>query len=689
MRKHRLLILLLLVVLLAACIPQAMPTEIIIPTPTPVPFKFGPQTADEAQELLTQAEKTVLEVGHYADYRSQVYLVAEYAAWDALHRFPDDLRAATWKWKFAYYAALIGDSEAANGTYMDLITNALNEKKVTVADLPLWFQSGESSKDDSLTPPFIMTVINFSGKQEDQKYLIRLGSKYSDVASCYLLDNILSKYSISVIYDGFLDGHSLMNRNGLDCQLKDLTNDGTEDVIVTNYYFTHDNSSNRTQIFDVTTLPPRPLPFSNFIYRDRYKTWNVEDYPVVNGKSQIKTTDDFYRCSARITQTFEWNGVEFSSVDASAQIDKENAPLKECGYQFFSKTENLSVETRVRILEEAIKFYEPVAADDEEMQILDKLRVQKGLVYLFENQPNQVRQVFQEILQDPYQKDGIWQKPIQDFLDVYKVQSDIYRACSELTPCDPYVAKARGSDLSCVKVSTCNEEALNYLIKNDFSTIPVDELSSNLNKAGLDFAFNEYIDFNQDGKKELLFTISSPQKDYYSTWVAAEYLGKINLFHVSDSTTAVPEYKVTTPDQNRVFATFSIGSVLIWTRQQMGDEQTLNHISVSTMHDVKFADVIADAKTLKKLRAQIFKGVDFRNTYIEFLEIKNRNEVCPFSTPGDWTTDYYDCVSYYYDLGFVSELAGDEQTAREMYTTIVKQYPDHPLALLARNKLGK
>jgi hypothetical protein len=40
-------------------------------------------------------------------------------------------------------------------------------------------------------------------------------------------------------------------------------------------------------------------------------------------------------------------------------------------------------------------------------------------------------------------------------------------------------------------------------------------------------------------------------------------------------------------------------------------------------------------------------------------------------------------------MGFAAELVGDELTAREMYSTLISLYPSDPLALLARNKLGR
>lgn len=372
-------------------------------TPTIASFKFGPQTADEAQKLLTQAEKTVLDIGHYGDYRSQIYIVAEYAAWDAWHRFPNDSRTENWKWKLAYYAALSGDSELANNVYIDLIVKALNENQIAVADLPSWFQSGGIEKE-GLTPPFLLEVNDFSRQQKDEKFLIRLGPQYSEV-SCYLLSKSSDQYSMFVIYDGFSTGYNLMSRNSVGCDLKDLTNDGIEDVVITNYYNSHANASRKIQVFDISTQPPKPLSFSNFIYDDKFAAWNAEgEYPIAGKKNRIKTINDFYRCSARIIQVFEWDSAEFASINISVQIDKEDAALKECWYQFFSETESLSVENRIWVLDEVVSFYEPLAADDQEMQILDQLRIQKGLIYLFANQPDKTRAIFQDILKSPYQK---------------------------------------------------------------------------------------------------------------------------------------------------------------------------------------------------------------------------------------------------------------------------------------------
>lgn len=116
----------------------AMTTATTISTPTEIKdvsaYHLSPQTADKAQETLTQAEQVILNV-----YNQQIemplsqytayYQVAQYAALDALLHFPDDKRAETWRWKMAYYAAMGGDGHLATNIYSELITQALNEKR--------------------------------------------------------------------------------------------------------------------------------------------------------------------------------------------------------------------------------------------------------------------------------------------------------------------------------------------------------------------------------------------------------------------------------------------------------------------------------------------------------------------------------------------------------------------------------
>lgn len=693
MKKYRVQILLLLTFLLATCTPQAKPTEVITPTSTPVTFAFGPQTADEAQELLTQAEKTILDVSHHLDYRSQPYLVAEYAAWDALHRFPNDLRAKTWKWKFAYYAALSGDSESANDVYTELISNAVNEKKIAVADIPSWFQSGEAEKT-VVTPYFMLEVKDFLGQEKNEKYLIQLGSKYSD--SCYLLSKSPDGYSVFVLYDGFSTGYTPMDsEEGTDCQLSDLTNDNIQEAGAKSY-FRGAFPTTATRVFDISSLPPKPLPFDIIsVYNDKYALYSPHtEYLMENGKIRIKTTDDIPNCFARIIQTFEWDGVEFASVNISIQIDKKNTPLKECLYRVLSQTGNLSVENRVHILDEAIRVYEPFVTDNQERQILEELRIRKGLTYLFAEQPDKTRAVFQEILQSPYQKDGIWQRPIQNFLNQYKSQKDIYRACAALTVCDAYTSIA--SHLSCgFSINLCASDALGDIFESAASLSSFDTLIEYLKSWGVEVVEQNRVDLDLDGKDEIWFTIALPESRYYEyllrwVYVASDYPNGVHIFQTGDVINVPPDFQVAKIDENRFFVKYWERGNFVWSRNLLTNEPSLRNLPYLS-EDYPSVMRILNEDAIRRpleLREKILAGNDVHKTYVEYLRVKyTYNDACP-DLKGVIGLEY-NCGIYYFDLGFAAELAGDEKTAREMYTIIVEQYPDHPLALLAKNKLKK
>jgi tetratricopeptide (TPR) repeat protein len=161
----------------------------------------------------------------------------------------------------------------------------------------------------------------------------------------------------------------------------------------------------------------------------------------------------------------------------------------------------------------------------------------------------------------------------------------------------------------------------------------------------------------------------------------------VKVFNVSSIQNDVPNFKVETTTLNHALIALDENNKFAWERDSITGEPSLHYTAAWV--DQKYEIANSDVDKLIELRHKLYQKINITGTYSEFFEIQKRYDTCLF------TSDYllgwkpYDCGVFYYDLGFAAELAGDEKTAREMYSIIVEQYPDHPLALLAKNKLKR
>src|SRR5688572_13008393 len=246
MKKLRHLVLICTVLFLLAC--QVQPT----PLPTEVPVD---PRADEAHQTILAVENAARAIQSGSD--NSYYLAVEYAARDALSNFPNDPRAESWKWKMAYYAILAGDTQFGNKTYIDLIDAALNSGAATIESLPSWFHPGELTEEEGVLS-FALHVDKISTREEVNKYLISVNAFPGGV--CFLTVESSGKYSSSLIFDAFPEGgFARMRYDSLGCTLKDVTNDGNDEVVLGNYIGGHVGFS-YSRVMDISTIPMKLLP---------------------------------------------------------------------------------------------------------------------------------------------------------------------------------------------------------------------------------------------------------------------------------------------------------------------------------------------------------------------------------------------------------------------------------------------
>ncbi len=625
--------------------------------------------ADRLQEIISGLEKETLTINRWES--DSHHRAIEYAAREALDNFPNDPRAESWKWKLAYYAILAGDTQFGNQAYADLMEVALNSGEVQMDALPAWFHPGELS-DPERVIPFELTTKNIASTGQGKKYLIQI--RAFPGGSCFLASQLSQTYSVDLIYDGFPESGYSYVYDSLGCTSKDLTGDGNDEVVLEHYQGGHVGFSS-LRIMDVSSTPMQLLPFASQHGGNSLVGFDevVKDFPVSNGKNQLRTVDYAQNCQVRLEKTFEWSGTEFQPLAMEFQADLEYAPLKNCLFWSMAYARWVDLKYGVGIIDQALTIYGPLAMDDFDNQNLDRIRLEKGLLYLFENRPDEMRATFNDLIQNPYQENGIWVEPARRFLETYNNPSDIYEACTHLVDCVAYKCQE-----SCSREAPCAREALGYMVEHQFEDSPIDGLVQGLQGAGVDVISNGRLDLDYDGRDELWFVVVPPNKGENSTnelWIASGYPDGIKVFSDSPGIQGInPEFHVEMASSGEVFVKYSEYWAFLWSRDAVTNEPNLRASVCSSMECYEATH--NEGPSFFELRHQLQSGADPFQMYVEYMNLKKISQA-----------NLDACAECYFDLGYIAELVGDEKSAVEMYSSLIERFPDHPLTNLVKSKL--
>ena len=271
-------------------------------------------------------------------------------------------------------------------------------------------------------------------------------------------------------------------------------------------------------------------------------------------------------------------------------------------------------------------------------------------------------------------------EPVKKFLEVYQDQTDIYRACSALTACDMYSAQAMGYS-SCNYQSPCSQDAIEYLVSHQFKDLSLSKLLENVQAAGVNVLSSGWVDFDFDGTYELWFTVVPPDKsEIYpinQLWIASGYPNEIKLFSAGAGIKGeIPDFQIELTSNGEVFVKYSEVGRFLWSRDEITKEPRFHG---TVMPEPGFYSEELDMTLVVELRHQVQSGVDSYELYVEYMKLKKHFD----------TNLSLDCVTCYFDIGYIAELVGDNKTAVEMYSKVVEQFPEHPMAILAKSKLAR
>jgi len=244
---------------------------------------------------------------------------------------------------------------------------------------------------------------------------------------------------------------------------------------------------------------------------------------------------------------------------------------------------------------------------------------------------------------------------------------------------------------ACTMTNPCQTEALEYAISNQSKTQTLQDFITSLQTSGVEIASENWVDLENDGKNELLFTVTPPAHIYYNLWIASDYPNGIQTFQAGAFPIANPEFNIETIAPGRSLIKLGLPRNLLWTRDPITNEPTLGSLYEwqNPNDTTDYLAVNTDLKEFEQLQSQLYSSNNFTSIYDKLLIIANHYDTCPYLL-NDLTTNFYkfEGGNYYYTIGFVAELVNDKDIAQKMYAKIVDQYPSHPMAALAREKIN-
>ena len=703
--------------------PQVTPSmQPPLPTLTPAvragsasAYHLAAQTADQADETITRMEQAILGLQdapppapdlpgwmpNYAPY----YRAAWYATWNALARFPNDPRADKWHWKMAYYMALAGDGDDAARIYMEQITAALNSGRVDAGDLANWFQSGHLEKT-IYTPIFTLDQQPVVLPNIPSGYLIMIG-KLNNINTpggmCMLVIKNAGKYAAYPVYNGF-SPHGYSNveiRNPVTCSLKDVTDDGVDEIIADQYTGGH-YGMDTIHIYDVTSQPPRIMPFTASKNED-LQIWNggIIDYPKLNNKTQllIQAPVGILDCDNYYIRSYEWNSTWFALSSQEMHFGNPSTPDAAvlCIDTTLSDLDSLSASDAEKFLDQVIQGYQPYR--DQLGDLYNELILRKAGHEILMRSSDQPRATLNAFIQSPGLSNSIWIGPAQESLNFSNQTDGRYLACTALTACAPYRGQpdATGQN-TCTQTYLCDaDSALDSLINTEFSSVPLDELSAKLKNAGVVIQAEGRVDFDKNGQDELWFTVHNNQLDSNELWIAAATPGKgIVAFNAGgyEPDIARPGFSLRAIQAGGWAVDFGGERPFELTHEPSTGQplfDLINSPDPTQPTDAETQAVKSDLAKFIQARMELYNGNDPNSVYSQMMEIDRKYANCPFEiAQSDGSTlSYYDCGAFYYTLAFAAELAGKDDEAVKRYYGVWSVYPDSPFALLAREKLYK
>jgi hypothetical protein len=575
---------------------------------------------------------------------NEAYAYPAFAYREALLRFPEDPAVESWKYGLAYSLARNNDPEAGS-LYANLILEALESGEARINNLPGWFSAQERRLELKVFP---IQTSSVSGNS----VIVQISGGGS--AYIWVLEDAgdFRTHPLATHFDFASDLQSGLTTG-------DFTGDGSPEAVIFFSQTAENSLLSPPRVFQLDETPPVELSFADSKPFDLGTEFS--------GIWQMATNDnqvDLLQFNARvmpacpvdITRSYVWNGEAFELESTHFQLEPEPSIVEYCEITVEHAARLWGVDVSAELMEAVLPYWPPERRADGRLypaDARDEWLYRLGVSHALAGNTEQARSYLQEVLDFPSQPESNWQSRIEDFLEIYQTEDNLYKACTQSVHCDP-------------------RAALKYLI----TRIPVERYERahvDLRTAGVALRSSGLFDFDRDGELERWLIVQHREDQNLELWILARDTENIHALFVGDAESAQPNFRYSDQATEPPIVQLQLGEGFKLENVPGSGEPFLSH------HTVEFVPTTYTRDALEEAIEDLFSGQDPAEV---LRDLENLQESERFNC-----LNFRICDRFYYTLGLAYELEGREREAIDTYIQLWWENRDSPFTVMARLKL--
>ena len=642
------------------------PTKTLSPSPTLIPsgpptlvpaqpvegdiyrlVEWTDENADYMIDLMDDYPNTLSEEARGENYQNyyDAFFYATIAQKEGLLRFPESNFVDTWRWRLAFDLAQIGDVGASE-EYGQLITDALNQGDVDLANLSGWFEENE--------PHMSLYIIELEPLEGYlSSYLLDIRAKGSSYILLLESQGAFEYYVLSDLFD-------FVNDPQTRTLISDVTGDGSENIGIYFQYPEGPFVAIEPLVYDLSKLPPdqnsfRPSvpPFTVGMEFENY--WGVEEN-VDGGKDLYFESIVYPPCPVTIRRDYHWEGVFFELINTTYNFDPDLDNLSYCDYLSEHAVNTWGYEPAIQLMEELLPYWPPeydTEGNSYPPDAFNEWLYRLGVYHAQLGNLTSAIDYFNQVITSPGDPTSEWATQARTFLGIYKQPDDLYAAC--------------------VSVLDCNaNDALGYIINTSAKDQDNDTVEF-LWQSGVPIRASGYFDFDLDGSKERWLTVQHRPLEVLDLWILADSKDGEKGIYVSTVDTDKPQFDYLNEKQAPPIVILDGQTAFRLERDPDTFEPYLEFPLVTDELPRPFDEGVNAAADA------LFNGADPDIVIDMLLDLQDYpGLLCEFN----WTCDYY-----YYLLGLSYELALLDNKAVDTYLYLWWNYLKSQFTSMARLKL--
>jgi hypothetical protein len=633
------------------------PLPTLLPSLTPAfPSEFDdqyilvhwtPELAAQLIDLLEVYPETLSSFARGSDnqgyYNSFTY--ALFAQQEALQRFPTAPQAQDWSWQLAFNLARTGDPTAGE-VYAALITHELNSGNVSLNEPIFWGLNGE--------PQIVVEVIPLDSENgEKHNSLVKVSAGDNRSSFFWLIEEPSGYISFPLTSD-----FNFSRPSDVDYFVERIPSINNNVVGVFPIKIFDSFQYIFPRVFILDQQPPEELTFEIVSPPAIGPEFNNNWEPVESGIGDLQFVDVIFpACPVTVKHIYQWNGISFSFLEATYEINPDPDLLSYCENVINHAAQIWGLEPTIQFMEILLPNWPPDSTStgkEYPTDALDEWRYRLSLYHaLLGNQVDAIDYA-ETIVSDPTSPDSSWIAPAGEFLEIYQNQRDIYRACLPSSFCDPKLAF---------------QSLVGTITSQEFP-----DLINTLEEAGVTVRSNGFFDFDNDGETERWVVIRHQLGSPLEFWIISSNETGIKAIFVQTIETDNPRVTHLEPLSEPPIVKIDPDITFNYVKQGQDQEPVILMVE----QEVIFASDRTKLE-LDYLEVTLLTGGD-----PAFV----KNELIVLRTSPHFTCSYLLCPRFLYLLGLASELANDKFAAVAAYLELWREYPDSPFATMARFKLG-